>query len=617
VTLRTSVLCRALIAAAGASAALVGLLALVGVAPVAGATPSETENSLVISEPANGATLGTSPTVLTFVFAEELDEDDQFTAPVACGNAPQNTGIPVVGDDGMTVTVEVLTPFPRGACVIGWLLRDGLLATIAEGIITFSVENSADTTTATTPGATTVTTEPPSAGSDTGTEDDGSAGGALWLGRVLSTLGIFVVFGSLILIGTAWPEGTEYVVTVRFLRSMWVLAVVGTLLFVVAFTAEATGRTFASSLSPGAWLDLLDEGAPGRAALARLAMILLTGWVVARPERVIDPTTQLAAYGISGLAVVAIGFSRTSGDLAVVGIAMGIAHALAAAIWFGGAVLVARVVLAGPGDDDLVQAVRGFSRISVPAILATVATGVVQVIRLVGGSLFTSSHGQVVLLKTIAVAAMVFVAMTTRQVVAARLDRAHEMTVPLADRFRRAFGAEAAIGVVVLALSGWLLALQPARVSEDEEDYAVTSSFVDSASGLDLDVSIGPSEVGLNGILVEVNSPETGLSNLVVSFLPPEGAVARGIDQPIPLTGAGGARLRQEVGIPFDVAGTWTLQVSAVTSTGAVSAAQQTFQVTTDGDDTSTTTTSTTIGGVVATVIVDPAVTTTTTTTTT
>jgi copper transport protein len=519
----------------------------------------------------------------------------------------------VVGDDGMTVTVEVLTPFPRGACVIGWLLRDGLLATIAEGIITFSVESSTDTTTATTPGATTVTTEPPSAGSDTGTEDDGSAGGALWLGRVLSTLGIFVVFGSLILIGTAWPEGTEYVVTVRFLRSMWVLAVVGTLLFVVAFTAEATGRTFASSLSPGAWLDLLDEGAPGRAALARLAMILLTGWVVARPERVIDPTTQLAAYGISGLAVVAIGFSRTSGDLAVVGIAMGIAHALAAAIWFGGAVLVARVVLAGPGDDDLVQAVRGFSRISVPAILATVATGVVQVIRLVGGSLFTSSHGQVVLLKTIAVAAMVFVAMTTRQVVAARLDRAHEMTVPLADRFRRAFGAEAAIGVVVLALSGWLLALQPARVSEDEEDYAVTSSFVDSASGLDLDVSIGPSEVGLNGILVEVNSPETGLSNLVVSFLPPEGAVARGIDQPIPLTGAGGARLRQEVGIPFDVAGTWTLQVSAVTSTGAVSAAQQTFQVTTDGDDTSTTTTSTTIGGVVATVIVDPAVTTTTT----
>jgi copper transport protein len=608
VTLRARVLCRALFAAAAATAALV---ALVGAAPAAGATPSETENSLVTSEPANGATLGTSPTVLTFVFAEELDDDDQFTAPVACGNAPQNTGIPVVGDDGMTVTVEVLSPLPRGACVIGWLLRDGLLATIAEGIITFSVESSSDTTTATTPGATTATTTPPSVASDAGTVDDGSAGGALWLGRVLSTLGILVVFGSLILIGTAWPEGTEYVVTVRFLRSMWALAVVGTLLFVVAFTAEATDRTFGSSLSPGSWLDLVDAGGPGRAALARLVLIVLTGWVVARPERVIDPTTQLAAYGIAGLAVVAIGFSRTSGDLAVVGIAMGVAHAVATAVWFGGAVLVARVVLAGPGDDDLVQAVRGFSRISVPAILVTVATGVVQVIRLVGGSLFTSSHGRVVLLKTIAVAAMVFVAMTTRQVVAARLDRSHEMTVPLADRFRRAFGAEAAIGVVVLALSGWLLALQPARVTEDDgEDYAVTSSFVDTASGLDLDVSIGPSQVGLNGLLVEVNSPEAGLSNLVVSFLPPEGAVARGIDQPIPLTGAGGARLRQSVGIPFDVAGTWTLQVSAVTSTGAVAAAQQTFQVTSDGDDT-TPTTSTTVGGVVATVIIDPAITTT------
>jgi copper transport protein len=617
VTVRTLVPGWARRAPSAARRGALGVLGALAVAAVlagpstAEATPSETENSLVTSEPANGSTLGSSPTVLTFVFANELGDDDQFTAPVACGNAPQDTGIPVVEDDGLTVTVEVLSPLPRGACVIGWLLRDGLQATIAEGIITFSVEASPDTTTATTSGPTTATTEPPAANDDAPT-DEGSAGGALWLGRVLSTMGILIVFGSLVLIGTAWPEGTEYVVTVRFLRSMWALALIGTVLFVIALTADLTDRSFGASLSPGTWFDLLDEGGPGRAALARLLLVLLTAWVVIRPERVIDPTTQLVAYGIAGLAVVTVGFSRTGGDLEVVGIAMAIAHAFAAAVWFGGAVLVARVVLAGPGDDDLVQAVRGFSRISVPAILATVATGVVQVIRLVGGSLFTSDHGRVMLLKAVAVAAMVFVAMTTRQVVASRLDRAHEMTVPLADRFRRAFGAEAAIGVVVLALSGWLLALTPAQLSDDGDvDYAVTESFVDPASGLDVDVSIDPAEVGLNGILVDVNAPAEGLSDLVVSFLPPEGAVARGIDQPIPLTGAGAVVLPQDVGIPFDVAGTWTLQVSGVTSTGAVSGAQQTFQVT-GGDDSTSTTTSTTTGGVV-TVIVDPALTTTTT----
>ena len=37
------------------------------------------------------------------------------------------------------------------------------------------------------------------------------------------------------------------------------------------------------------------------------------------------------------------------------------------AVWFGGLILLARVVLAGPGEEDLVHAVRGFARISTPA----------------------------------------------------------------------------------------------------------------------------------------------------------------------------------------------------------------------------------------------------------
>ena len=68
--------------------------------------------------------------------------------------------------------------------------------------------------------------------------------------------------------------------------------------------------------------------------------------------------------GIPLLAIAAVGLSRTGGDLPAIGVLAGIGHALAAAVWFGGVALVARVVLAGPGDDDLVQAVRGFSRIS-------------------------------------------------------------------------------------------------------------------------------------------------------------------------------------------------------------------------------------------------------------
>ncbi|MEX2627698.1 MAG: CopD family protein [Ilumatobacteraceae bacterium] len=502
----------------------------------------------------------------------------------------QETGIPEVSADRAEVTVEVLSPFPRGACTVPWLLRDGLGETIASGLITFSVENEAappdgdggdddgdgdgDDVTADTEPATPSSTD--AEADDDGT--DGSSGGALWLGRVVSTTAVLALFGSLVLIGTAWPEGPEYVITARFLRSVWAIAVVGTLLFVVGFAADVSDQAFGASLSPGTWFELLDAGWAGRAALLRLVLVLVTGWVVLQPERVIDPTTQLPAFVIPALAVVAVGLSRTGGDLALVGVLLGIAHALAAAVWLGGALLVARVVVAGPGDDDLVHAVRGFNRISAPAIGLTVVTGVFQMFRLVGGALFTSSHGQVLLLKVVVVAAMVFVAMTARQMVSARLRRSEELSAASADRFRRAYSAEAGIGVVVLALSGWLLALSPAGI-DDRETYPVERQFTDTTSGLDVIVSVRPAEAGLNGLRVEVEAPQEGVTNLVVEFVPPADRGARGIEQPIPLTGAGTSVLAVDDGIPLDVPGTWRILLSGVTEQGTVTDAETTFTV--------------------------------------
>ena len=67
-----------------------------------------------------------------------------------------------------------------------------------------------------------------------------------------------------------------------------------------------------------------------------------------------------------------------------------------------------------------------------------------------GGNLFGSSHGRVVLLKTVVVAFMVFIAMSARQYVNSKLPRSDELTIPTADRLRRAFGAEAAAGLRLL-----------------------------------------------------------------------------------------------------------------------------------------------------------------------
>jgi copper transport protein len=88
------------------------------------------------------------------------------------------------------------------------------------------------------------------------------------------------------------------------------------------------------------------------------------------------------------------GLTRVGQDVALFSYVFGVVHALAVGLWIGGLALLARAVLMGPGEEDLVHAVRGFSRISVPLIIATGLTGVMQVYLLDGFNIFTTGHGR-------------------------------------------------------------------------------------------------------------------------------------------------------------------------------------------------------------------------------
>lgn len=535
------------------------------------------------SQPADGAVLAEPPEQLVFTFDEAIGTRSDLSA--ACNSNPYVVPAATVSADALTLTAALETPMPQGTCVVEYSVTgpDGEDGT--QGRITFSIQSSpvttpgvtADPTATTTPPTTTPAgadeeeDETPSPRYDTATATDGPT----WLGRLLSTFGLSVLFGALVLIIAAWPEGPEYILAVRFLRSVWILAVLGTVLYVVGLSAAVKGESLGSGLNPSSWLDLLDAGWPGRAALARLVLAVLSGWVVLRPERVIDPTTQLPAIALPTLAVAAIGLSRTGGDLAIVGVFAGIIHVLAMAVWLGAVVLLARVVLAGPGDEDLVHAVRGFGRISGPAIVITVVSGLAQMYRLVGGGLFSSGHGRLLLVKVVAVALMLFIGMTTRQVASHRLARASDLAPAASDNLRRAFGTEALIGIVVLGLSAGLLSFTPAKsTTVQAETFAVERRVVDPGSAVELVVRLDPGTVGLNRLRVEVSSPPTGLAGLEVVLIPPAGSGGNEIVQPIPLSGAGVADSGASGGVPLPVAGAWTLGVNATTGTGPLNASQ-------------------------------------------
>lgn len=555
------------------------------------------DNTLVSSTPANNETLPTSPTSMTFVFAEPLGPS--ATVITTCNGEAFPVGNAQIGADGITATVAVPNPMPKGTCNVLLTVSSpdaqpngqvGITFNITADAVVVPTAPAPDTTTVAATDATGSTvpavTAAPEPVTSTGVQaDDGEegsrVGGALGLARLVATLALAVLFGSLVLIVVAWPEGVEYILTVRFLRAAWLLSIVGSVAVAILMTAEQTNSSIGASLSPTAWIDLKDSGA-GLAALARVALAGACGYVVLRPERCLEPQSQLMSLGLPALAVATFGFSRGGGDLALLGSAVGVLHALAMAVWLGGVVLVTRVVLAGPGEDDLVHAVRGFSRLSTPALLATVATGAVQTWRLDRGALFDSSHGRIVLVKAVAVAAMVFVGLATRQFVASRLRTADSMTSPMASRLRRATGIEALGGIVVLALTAWLLSFTPAGLVDtgDGIDYDYDQGrFVLEEVGADLTVFL-TGGVGPNGVRVEVDAPETGLGAVQITFVPPPDTFASTVVLTLPtaLTGTGAAVLPESEGVPLGVAGLWTMRVSVTTALGT-QADEKTFVV--------------------------------------
>lgn len=552
---------------------------------------SAADNTLVSSTPAANSSVDTFAGPITLVYAAPVGPSPQVTMTCGDPGVVQSLAEPVLMADQVTVTVDLLSPAPKGTCTVSWRVTDTNLQPAGSNSFAFAVVNDTVVTTSTTTtvaGGTTdaaatttvVTTAPATtdtgAGTDEGSADDSSGAstsGPLGLFRLVTYLGLAMLFGALVIIAIAWPEGVEYILTVRHLRTAWGLAIAGSYLFAAALAADQGGGSLGSSLMPTGWGDLLDTTS-GKAAVLRIVFVAASIYVVMRPERSIDPSTQLMALAPPALAVVTLAFSRD--EYGLVEYAAGAVHAVSMAVWIGGLILLTRVVLAGPGEEDLVHAVRGFARISTPAIWGTVLSGAVLMFELDRGQL-GSSHGLVLIVKTLFVSLMVFVGVAARQFINQRVTRVDSMTAPLATRLRRALGIEALVGILVLALTAWLLALTPPGLSASGSsslDLGAPKEFVNNAMNVEVTVAFSE-RVGTNDVRIEVIAPPSGLAGLTVNFIPPEGATVPGMTiDPIPLTGPGVAVLEKSDGFTLSASGTWTVQVLVG---GTLVAEQQVF----------------------------------------
>jgi copper transport protein len=586
-------------------AAFLGLFVVLSAGLFMDAQPVRAETTLVSSSPADSEKIVTSPTQIVAVFSAAVPNNAVMQA--VCEGRPAPIGAVTVGADGISLIATVTAALPIGTCNVTYSVpqADGKVAT---GGFSFEVLDPA-------------TADPGDLGGDV--TDGGNlavdpppVSGPLGLFRILAYLSLAALFGGIAFIRWTWPEGINDDATYKFLRISWIVALVSNYVVAMLRASLLSGESVTSTILPLGWGELF-QSASGISAVLRVVIIGACAIVALRPDRIFDPQSQIISLALPTAAMATFGLTRAIDDFSALGTIAGIVHVLAAGMWLGGLLFLAQSVLIGPGEEDLMHAVRTFSRQANIYIGVTVAAGIVQFYQMDGGAIFTSRHGRLVIVKVIGVAGMVYVGGAARQFINHQLAKKRELSGRTAKQLRKAVLSEIGIGLLVLVFTSWSVATLPPNVTppgSDRTNYA----FIGDRSGGEFDVQlkVTPATVGLNAVRIDVYSPATGLTDLTVQFNPPTNNTAS-VTLNVPLDGVGAARLPMSEGVPFGAPGLWTIVVTGNGPGGPLPSVTYTVSVMANsGEPTSTETESTTtsiaiaVDGSPATVVVPLGVTT-------
>jgi len=550
-------------------------------------------NELISSNPQPNSTINVVPTQLQLIFRNKLDADDAAALGVLlrCNGVTVSLGAPVIAVDMQTVSTPLASLPPAGPCTVTWVINRniGSLGTFNFTLLvttqTTAIPNSDDNTTATTVVGEVVTT---------GSTPEPRFGLLLGLLRIAEYLFVICVFGGLLYIVLGWPEGFEYDTTQRFLRLAWIGATISLYLVVTLQAARVSGDSFASSLNLFSWFGSLDT-ASGLILLLRFALVAGAAWLAFAPRRVLAPETQVPAILYLLAMMATYGLTRVGQNLSVLTYIFGIFHAWSIGLWLGGLALLARAALAGPGERDLLDAVRYFAKISGLLIVLTVFTGLVQVYLMDRAAIFTSSHGRLNVLQLIVVAVMVWIMLLFRNFAMTRLNREKRLTAKMAWRLRRAITAEILVGVLVLAITSWAVSMRPpqavAKRAATVANYLYREELKNDRFHVVL--SLTPLTTGANAMRVELIEPKR-INNFEVRLVPQAEGYA-GVSLIVPIKYPGAAVAPIDGGLVLPVAGVWSVEIVGTTTTGDLTPLGTTITVTESLIDSQTTLPQTTV----------------------
>jgi copper transport protein len=426
-------------------------------------------NTVLGSDPADGASLATAPTQITWQFDLAVPLETMTVTLIDAAGARSELAGSVHGPAGDT---EVVTPLPvldAGPVSLRWRLvgPDGhpitgrVDFTITGAPSTAEPSTTAPATAADSPTTTVLTPSPESiAEADTGVFSTPS--GLRWLLRYGSYLAILAAVGILLTSAWVWSDAGTHPVLRRILSTSLIATAVLAFAQALVVASDVSGKAPWASLGS---IDAATTTVAGMAFMIRIALAL-SMWIVLFQYRLANSDVYWTAVSLPGIGLLATwafaGHSRSMRWPAV-GVATDVAHHAAAAGWIAGLAIVGWVAIPTTTPDVLVPVVRRFSQVAATCVAVLVITGVVQSIRLVGspGALFDADHGRYLAIKVAILVAMLGIANANRRRVDARLHQPSDLPNHL-GALRRAVVAEFAIGLVIIGVTAAMVVSPPA-----------------------------------------------------------------------------------------------------------------------------------------------------------
>jgi len=408
-------------------------------------SPALAHNTFVESSPAEGEILESSPTTWTVTFENSVPLDSASGAVVNGDGVRTSLTTPRHGDTDKTIVFD-LPPNLNGEINARWRLV-GVDGHVISGRVSFTVQSLASGQ------PIPITADTDNTLVEATLEDEPTT-----ISEPIRAALRFANFIFLLLLG-----GVLF--TELFLAERSVMVRSGmTLLRVGAFGSAviplAQWWTFAVDLgSFSRTLSLTPSVMFLIRSAAGFSMVVACELVLRGRAQVTSIKWQLSVAWIVYLVALAYGGHSRSQGLALLGIPADVLHTSAVSAWLGGLAALIFVVLPSVDHNQGVACLRRFSFLAERAVIVVAVTGVIQTVRLHGSmsTLFTSTHGTLLVIKMFLVAIVIRLAARNRAVLRTSQDGDSSSNTRTKSVLVRSALKETTIAALILAVTAFLV----------------------------------------------------------------------------------------------------------------------------------------------------------------